>query len=362
MMSSQFHTLCNQTAGSDWLFAFRGHFVEQFTASLVDIGEGASAIPEGAFKRKMSFMLVESFQNILKHAESRHTIQQPIDDEGMFSFRHKANCTLIHSINVIRNESLALFKEAIERVNSLDAKELKELHLQSLQDNQLSERGGAGLGMIEMARKSGNKIHYRVDQIDGEFSFLHQMIVLGSEVNEESLAGALEENAKFYGLMHQHRLMVFYKGDFTRKTILPIIEMTELGATQSEADARLSVKAIHVVVEMLQNVSRHTGDQSNQSFFAMGKNHVGLQVFTSNMIDPSHAEILRDKLRFLGEQNREDLKTLHREALRASLHFENKKSSGLGLIEIAQACALPMEGSFFNMDSGTPHFVLKCVV
>lgn len=360
--TDQFHHFCTASANAHWAFAFRGHFVEEITTALVDIGEGSSAIPDGTFKRKLSFMLVESFQNLLKHAESRKTLNQPIDDEGLFCFRRRGQQVLIHSINVIRNTALNDYADVIHKVNSLDKEELRALHVQHLQENQLSERGGAGLGLIEIARKSGNKIQHDVQAIDAEYSFLHQLIVIGEGMSHEETLLAQSENADLYWSMHKLKLMVFYKGDFNQRTILPIIELAELGTVQASADAKLSLKALHVIVEMLQNVSRHQQDPTHVGFFAMGPCQEGIQVFTSNLIDPLRVQIVRDKMKFLIPQTREALAELHREALRASLHFESKSSSGLGLIEICQASKVPPEVAFYQDGNDHGWIVLKSVV
>ncbi|MFM7310573.1 MAG: SiaB family protein kinase [Flavobacteriales bacterium] len=360
--TSQFHHLCTATASADWTFAFRGHFVEEITTALVDIGEGSSSIPDGTFKRKLSFMLVESFQNLLKHAESRMTLDEAIDDAGMFCFRKCGSHVLIHSINVIRNSGVPGYVDAIQKINSLDKDQLRELHVQHLQENQLSERGGAGLGLIEIARKSGNKIHHDIQTIDAEYSFLHQMIVIGEAMPPMEVVQRQSENAEFYWSLHRLKLMVFYKGDFNQRTILPIIELAELGTVQTSADAKLSLKALHVIVEMLQNVSRHQQDFSQVSYFAMGICEEGIQVFTSNLIEPFRVQVVRDKMKFLVHQTRAELAELHREALRASLHFESKTSSGLGLIEICQASKVPPTVDFFKDAEDRGWIVLKSVV
>ena len=49
-----------------------------------------------------------------------------------------------------------------------DAAALKQYYMEHLENNQLSEKGGAGLGFITIAMKSGNKLTYEFNKINDE--------------------------------------------------------------------------------------------------------------------------------------------------------------------------------------------------
>ena len=63
--------------------------------------------------------------------------------------------------NYIKNDKIELVSSRIDKVNSLNKDELKEYYKQARLNSVISEVGGAGLGFIDMARKSGNKINYK---------------------------------------------------------------------------------------------------------------------------------------------------------------------------------------------------------
>jgi len=54
--------------------------------------------------------------------------------------------------------------------------ELKTYYLEALGSSELSAKGGAGLGMIEMARKSGNRIEYSFDPVNERMSFFSLVV------------------------------------------------------------------------------------------------------------------------------------------------------------------------------------------
>ena len=53
----------------------------------------------------------------------------------------------------------------------MDKEELREYYQLSLNNSMVSNKGTAGLGMIDIARKSGNKLEYEFLEIDKDFSF-----------------------------------------------------------------------------------------------------------------------------------------------------------------------------------------------
>lgn len=60
----------------------------------------------------------------------------------------------------MESDEVPKLKEKLDLVNSMDKDELKTYYKQVLNEGQMSEKGTAGLGMIDIARKSGEKLDY----------------------------------------------------------------------------------------------------------------------------------------------------------------------------------------------------------
>ena len=73
--------------------------------------------------------------------------------------------------NYILNEKVNAVKEKLERVNRCDKEELKKLYQEILSNEGMSDKGTAGLGMIDIARKSGQKLGYDFHYVDENYSF-----------------------------------------------------------------------------------------------------------------------------------------------------------------------------------------------
>ena len=48
---------------------------------------------------------------------------------------------------------------------------LKQLYKEIIKGTEISDKGGAGLGFVDMARKSGNGLEYSFEKLDSEYSF-----------------------------------------------------------------------------------------------------------------------------------------------------------------------------------------------
>jgi hypothetical protein len=68
-------------------------------------------------------------------------------------------------------ENVNFLESKLSEINSLDKEGLKELYKSIIKSSQLSEKGGAGLGFVDMARKSGQKLEYHFNKIDDKYSF-----------------------------------------------------------------------------------------------------------------------------------------------------------------------------------------------
>jgi hypothetical protein len=62
-------------------------------------------------------------------------------------------------------------KSKMDKINGMTKEELKEYYKEILNNDEFSSKGGGGLGMIDIARKSGQKLNYQFVPIDSEYTF-----------------------------------------------------------------------------------------------------------------------------------------------------------------------------------------------
>ncbi|MCK4919839.1 MAG: hypothetical protein KAS71_02260, partial [Bacteroidales bacterium] len=83
----------------------------------------------------------------------------------------------------ISNDKIEMLKNRIEKVNTLDAVGLKKLYKEVRLTGKFSEVSGAGIGIIDMARKSENKLTYDFTAIDDAHSMYSLQIDIHKNVN-----------------------------------------------------------------------------------------------------------------------------------------------------------------------------------
>ncbi len=62
-------------------------------------------------------------------------------------------------------------KKKLEHINTLDKEGLKGYYKELIKSSEISDKGGAGLGFVDIARKSGQKLEFDFEKVNEEYSF-----------------------------------------------------------------------------------------------------------------------------------------------------------------------------------------------
>jgi len=151
------------------ILAYEGEFTQEITKSILAMVERNmdSTGEDSAIKRKVFNVMVESLQNIVKHAndhgENSHS--------AVFMVGKQQEQYTIISGNSINNSEIDIVKDKIDKVNVLDKDGLKAYYKEIIKNTKISEKGGAGLGFVDMARKSGQPLAYDFQDLGTGQSF-----------------------------------------------------------------------------------------------------------------------------------------------------------------------------------------------
>ena len=77
----------------------------------------------------------------------------------------------MYAIRSYYEEKLNHIKDRIDQVNSLTDEEIRVLYRDILSNEDFSDKGGGGLGILDIVRKTGNKLEYYFYQFDNEYIF-----------------------------------------------------------------------------------------------------------------------------------------------------------------------------------------------
>lgn len=142
-------------------------------------------------KRRIFYVVVESIQNVYNHTNKNKNLPPPEIEFGTDGQKY-----YILTSNPISNEDIPFICQKIDNINAKSYEELKTLYKEILNNNIISSKGGAGLGLVDIARKSNNKIAYKIGTLNNTHSRLFLMASITEENADET--NDLKQNPKVH--------------------------------------------------------------------------------------------------------------------------------------------------------------------
>lgn len=211
-------------SNDNFCLVYSGNIIDEVTDKIIDLSEYNFEYHDDnkSSKRKISFLLAECFQNVIRHSEIPETGFHENRNFGFFLTRNMQGVNFITSGNLVKKDNIEILKTQLNQVNSLDQDGLKELYFNVITNRSFSNKGGAGLGLIEMARKSGEKIEYIFDEFDSEYSVFYSQVMLKAPKQILKHTGYhIVEAIEFHKLMRSENILMIQKGDFSNSSIFP---------------------------------------------------------------------------------------------------------------------------------------------
>jgi hypothetical protein len=165
------------------IMIYEGEFSQDITKSFLSMTESTfinSQVNESVIKKVYNIMM-EALQNICKH-EFKFSESIAQKTTSIFMIAENDREYQIVTGNTINSKVISIIRDKIEEVNSLDQEGLKALYKETRLNSTISEVGGAGLGFIDIARKSGNPISYHFEKLTEELHFFTQMATVNKQI------------------------------------------------------------------------------------------------------------------------------------------------------------------------------------
>lgn len=125
-----------------------------------NLGVGKSAV------KKIFNIVIETLQNICLHGEKDNNGYQMT----YFIIGKKDNEFTVFSGNIVTNTVAEKLNIRLNNIKSLSDTDLKKQYMDVLSNGELSAKGGAGLGFLTIALKSGNNIDFEFQLLNKEYS------------------------------------------------------------------------------------------------------------------------------------------------------------------------------------------------
>ena len=124
-------------------------------------------------RKKVYNVLVECLQNLYHHVDAPPD-GSDIDEKdkyGAVVLSKDGTFYRISTGNFVKKEKISTIKDRIDQVNSLSDEEIRKVYREILGNQEFSDKGGGGLGMLDIVRKTGNKLEYNFFQVDDDYIF-----------------------------------------------------------------------------------------------------------------------------------------------------------------------------------------------
>ncbi|RXT06458.1 SiaB family protein kinase [Ammoniphilus sp. CFH 90114] len=119
-------------------------------------------------------IFIEQTQNIKNYCESKDNTEgyHKISNSCIVTIGKVEELNYICSGNLIASEDIPILVEKLDHILRLDKVELKKLYKEVLRREMAPGSKGAGMGLIDMARKATVPLEYSITRLDNDYSFL----------------------------------------------------------------------------------------------------------------------------------------------------------------------------------------------
>jgi hypothetical protein len=162
------------------LLSYKGSVDGEVIGSLVKLIEKSitEAGEKLAIRKKVVNILVESLQNVLNYF-SEESLDKSFENESFVVVTCTKQEYEITVGNYLSSQRMKTLKKRIDNVNMMSQDDLQRVYLDILENPKVSVNRGAGLGLIDMARRTQNKISYSFSQYDSEHVLFVMSMTIG---------------------------------------------------------------------------------------------------------------------------------------------------------------------------------------
>ncbi len=154
------------------------HILDTVEDKMVEVNE------QPKLRKKVYNVLVESLQNLYHHVDK---VPEDFEDQtsekfGLLLVDKVKGGYKISTGNFVHTGNIEKLEEKIKRINRSSHEEIKELYKFILNHQRISAKGGGGLGLVDIARKTGNKLEYTFKEYNDKYSFFYLNIIVTDDI------------------------------------------------------------------------------------------------------------------------------------------------------------------------------------
>jgi hypothetical protein len=143
------------------IMAYNGTVSDELMLTLADMLKARLIAHDDSKRSKLIFsVFMEGVQNLIWHGSAHD------DDAGMILITERDNeITILCGNRIHKNETLQL-KERLHQIEGADKDTIRQMYRDGMSTANEHDGPGAGLGLLEIARRSTHPISYAFEEVD----------------------------------------------------------------------------------------------------------------------------------------------------------------------------------------------------
>jgi hypothetical protein len=273
--------------------------------------------------------------------------------------------------NVLPTSNINDLRQKLDEINNLGTKDIRNVYRQMLSSAKISIKGGAGLGLIEMAKKTGNKLDYDFVSLDNEYSYF----ILSKTVDSGGVGMHYGKTEKpFHGkdvsqlerLMSENNIYLIWSGHISPDVGKEVLSLTETKLTEEDIESNLRKRVFSILVEILENVANYNPGREPEEKYGMPVVMIRIEgkvytLTTGNLILSTKVDHLKEKLELINKYDKVGLKELFIKSLSGQTTYSDS-TGNMGLIDMARKSGSKLVYQFEKINDLYSYYTLTVKV
>jgi len=154
------------------IMAYKGSASPELLNNILLIAEHRinMSVSSKKMRKKLFNILIETFQNIYHHFLETEVASE-IGGPVVFALGIQEGAYKVMVGNLVNSEDKKSLQQALDDVNAMNKDEIKAHYRELLDNGHISDKGGAGLGIVDIAKKSGSRLDYEFEERESNLFF-----------------------------------------------------------------------------------------------------------------------------------------------------------------------------------------------
>jgi len=144
-----------------------GNITQEYLDGVIEFVSKLEEKP--ALIRKISFLIVETLQNVIHHSD-----KTPSGETfAYFELLKNNEEYIIKTGNLLFKEKTEELEKRLQCVTTSSEEEIKEKIINKLEQEGFSEKGGAGIGLLSIRKRVKEGMEYNIEYFKDDYNFIH---------------------------------------------------------------------------------------------------------------------------------------------------------------------------------------------